>query len=91
MATASAVLGISVAIAASAAFARAPPHQLPPPQTSQALTSQSTLVLVPVLVREHDSNEAVFSLGSQDFSVTDDGVPRRSISSPIPTFSRSLW
>ena len=49
----------------------------PPPQTSQALTSQSTLVLVPVLVRQHDSNEAVFSLGSQDFTVTDDGVPQK--------------
>jgi VWFA-related protein len=49
----------------------------PPQQTSQALTSQSTLVLVPVLVRQHDSSEAVFSLGSQDFTVTDDGVPQK--------------
>jgi VWFA-related protein len=49
----------------------------PPPQTSQALTSQSNVVLVPVLVRQHDSNEAVFSLGSKDFTVTDDGVPQK--------------
>ncbi len=49
----------------------------PPPQTSQALTSRSTVVLVPVLVRQRDSNEAIFSLGSKDFTVTDDGVAQK--------------
>jgi VWFA-related protein len=49
----------------------------PLPQFQQPLTSQTNIVLVPVLVRQHDSNEAVFSLGSQDFSVTDDGVPQK--------------
>jgi VWFA-related protein len=48
----------------------------PPPQTSQALTSQSTLVLVPVIVKQHDG-EAVFGLTSENFTVTDDGVPQK--------------
>lgn len=32
---------------------------------------------MPVLIRQRDSNEAVFSLGSKDFTVTDDGVPQK--------------
>ena len=68
---------IILAVTIALSFSSAAPQQSPPPQTSQALTSQSTLVLVPVLVRQHDSNEAIFSLGSQDFTVTDDGVPQR--------------
>jgi hypothetical protein len=45
--------------------------------------------LVPVLVRQHDSNEAIFSLGSQDFTVTDDGVPQKVRLQEDPKLSRS--
>ena len=60
--------------AAAVSQQSAPP---PPPQTTQALTSQSTLVLVPVIVKQRDSNEAVYGLTSENFSVTDDGVPQK--------------
>ena len=40
------------------------------------LTSHSTLVLVPALVRDR-GNKLVFSLSANDFVLTDDGVPQK--------------
>lgn len=49
----------------------------PPPHVARrpALTSQSTLVLVPALVR-NKANKLVYSLTANDFVLTDDGVPQ---------------
>jgi hypothetical protein len=43
---------------------------------SPTLTSRSTLVQVPALVRTK-GNQLVFSLTANDFVLTDDGVPQR--------------
>src|SRR5580698_9534493 len=54
----------------------APGHELP--SQTPTLTSQSTLVLVPALVR--DKNKAgtlVFTLTVDDFVLTDDGIPQK--------------
>ncbi len=40
------------------------------------LTTHSTLVLVPALVRDKHNN-LVFTLGADDFSLTDDGIPQK--------------
>jgi len=40
------------------------------------LTSHSTLVLVPALVRDK-GNKLVFSLSADDFALTDDGIPQK--------------
>jgi VWFA-related protein len=45
-------------------------------QSQQPLTSSSTIVLVPVMVKDR-SGEAVLSLTAENFSVTDDGVPQK--------------
>jgi VWFA-related protein len=47
-----------------------------PPQSQQPLTSSSTIVLVPVMVKDR-SGDTVLSLTSEDFAVTDDGVPQK--------------
>jgi VWFA-related protein len=46
------------------------------PQSQQPLTSSSTVVLVPVMVKDH-SGDTVLSLTSEDFAVTDDGIPQK--------------
>ncbi len=51
------------------------PEPVPPPGTT-TLTSRSTLVLVPALVRDKSGN-LVFSLKADDFLLTDDGVPQK--------------
>lgn len=57
-------------LSASVAFAQAPAKSAPqPPQ----LRAQSTVVLVPALVRNGDG-KLVFTLKADDFTVTDDGV-----------------
>ncbi len=43
---------------------------------SPTLTSRSTLVRVPALVRDK-ANNLVYSLGEKDFVLTDDGVPQK--------------
>lgn len=48
-------------------------QQPAPPST---LTSQSTLVLVPALVR-NASGETVYTLTANDFTLTDDGIPQK--------------
>jgi hypothetical protein len=51
--------------------------QTPPPAAhTPTLSSRSTLVLVPALVRDK-SNELVFNLKADDFLLTDDGVPQK--------------
>jgi VWFA-related protein len=45
----------------------------PQPQT---LTSQSTLVLIPALVRDK-AGDLVYTLNAQDFTLTDDGIPQK--------------
>jgi VWFA-related protein len=52
--------------------------QTPPAPTSPitTLTTRSTLVLVPALVRDK-SGELVFTLKSDDFVLTDDGIPQK--------------
>jgi VWFA-related protein len=52
-----------------------PPPESPEPQTGNApvVRTQSTLVLVPVLVKTK-ANEVVFSLTADDFRLADDGV-----------------
>ena len=43
---------------------------------SPTLTSRSTLVRVPALVRDKD-NQLVYTLAADDFVLTDDGVPQK--------------
>src|ERR1700733_5535253 len=51
---------------------------LPPPssQTPTTLTTNTTLVLVPALVRGK-AGELVYTLSAQDFILTDDGIPQK--------------
>jgi VWFA-related protein len=61
------------------AVAQAPQPAAPepaPPSGTTTLSSRSTLVLVPALVREK-SGSLVFSLKADDFVLTDDGVPQK--------------
>jgi VWFA-related protein len=73
-------LALALLILASPAFAQAPADEPPPPPAADAntptLSSQSTLVLVPALVRSK-SGDLVFTLKEDDFALTDDGVPQR--------------
>jgi hypothetical protein len=55
-----------------AATAQTPPSA---PQTP-TLNSESTLVLVPALVR-NKAGELIFTLNADDFALTDDGVPQK--------------
>jgi VWFA-related protein len=64
-----------------AALAQGPtwtPSQTAPASISQTptITSQSTLVLVPALVR-NKAGELVFTLKAEDFALTDDGVRQK--------------
>lgn len=56
----------------------AAPAQTPAPPSSQTptISSQSTLVLVPALVR-NKAGQLIFSLKEDDFVLTDDGVPQK--------------
>ncbi|MGA2167285.1 MAG: VWA domain-containing protein [Terracidiphilus sp.] len=60
-------------LGASIALAQAPPASAPP---APALRTQSTVVLVPALVR-NGKGELVFTLAADDFTVTDDGIPQK--------------
>jgi VWFA-related protein len=69
------VLATALAFAASA-MAQQPPAQEAPAEPGTTLTSQSTLILVPALVR-NKAGELIFSLKTDDFVLTDDGVPQK--------------
>jgi VWFA-related protein len=60
-------------VSAPAAFAQTPPSAPPTP----TISSQSTLVLVPALVRNKKSGQLVFTLKADDFVLTDDGIPQK--------------
>ena len=51
--------------------------QTPAAAPTPTISSQSTLVLVPALVREKKSGQLVFTLHAEDFVLTDDGVPQK--------------
>jgi VWFA-related protein len=67
-----AALALAFAIAAPA-FAQTPPAASPTP----TISSQSTLVLVPALVRDKKSGQLIFTLKANDFALTDDGIPQK--------------
>jgi VWFA-related protein len=70
---------LTLAIAAAAQGQNTPQQQTTPahsPQSQQPLTSSSTVVLVPVMVKDR-SGDTVISLTSEDFTVTDDGIPQK--------------
>src|ERR1035438_6145541 len=62
-------LGVTIVLLACAAAAAQDPQTPAPP----ALRTQSTVVLVPALVR-NGKEELVFTLKAGDFRVTDDGI-----------------
>jgi VWFA-related protein len=70
-----ALLFVGIALAVQEPRGRA---QSPDAQTSQtpAFSAQSTLVLVPALVRSKGGG-LVFTLTADDFTLTDDGVPQK--------------
>jgi len=55
----------------------APPDQAHPAGATPTITTQSTLVLVPALVRDKKSGQLIFNLKAEDFTLTDDGVPQK--------------
>jgi len=57
------------------ALAQTPPA--PSATPTPTISSQSTLVLVPALVREKKSGQLVFTLHAEDFVLTDDGIPQK--------------
>jgi VWFA-related protein len=61
-------------VSAPVAFAQAPS---PASEPTPTISSQSTLVLVPALVREKKSGQLVFTLKADDFVLTDDGIPQK--------------
>jgi VWFA-related protein len=67
-----AILAFALAIT-SATFAQTPPAASP----NTTLRSQSTLVLVPALVREKKSGQLIYTFKADDFVLTDDGVPQK--------------
>jgi VWFA-related protein len=68
----------ALASLALGAFPAACPRACPAqqPATPSTLTSKSTLVLVPALVR-NAAGETVYTLTASDFALTDDGVPQK--------------
>ena len=53
------------------------PTSRPPLAPTPTITSQSTLVLVPALVRDKKSGQVVYTLKADDFVLTDDGIPQK--------------
>jgi VWFA-related protein len=71
-------LAIVCACIASVAAARAQTAEPPADDATTTLSSQSTLVLVPALVRNKDkAGDLIFTLKADDFVLTDDGVPQK--------------
>jgi VWFA-related protein len=73
---------LGVPLLAQTSPAHTPPSQGPPGSAPSAasetslLTSRSTLVLAPALVRNH-AGDLVFTLTAGDFVLTDDGIPQK--------------
>ena len=67
-----AVMALLFTLAAHAASAQKP---APPPEKPPVFSSRSELVLIPVVVRNH--NQFVSGLKPEQFTVLDDGKPRR--------------
>ena len=59
-----------------AAVAQSPVQSAPPASQTPTISSQSTLVLVPALVR-NKAGQLLFTLKQDDFVLTDDGVPQK--------------
>jgi VWFA-related protein len=59
-----------------AALAQSPGPSAPPVSETPTISSQSTLVLVPALVR-NKAGQLLFTLKEDDFVLTDDGVPQK--------------
>jgi VWFA-related protein len=71
-------LRFRAALVLAFATASTAPAQTPPPASqTPTISSQSTLVLVPALVREKKSGQLVFTLHANDFVLTDDGIPQK--------------
>ena len=67
----------ALAVTAPLALAQAQtPAPTPPASQTPTLTAQSTLVLVPALVR-NKAGQLIFTLTADDFTLTDDGVPQK--------------
>jgi VWFA-related protein len=69
------VFGVGMARAQEASPAT-PPDRLQSAASAPTITTQSTLVLVPALVHDK-SGQLVFNLKTEDFALTDDGVPQK--------------
>src|SRR5271167_3722242 len=67
---------LCVSLAAQTALPPSPSQTSVTTQSPQTLTTSSTLVLVPALVRGK-SGQLVYTLSAQDFILTDDGVPQK--------------
>ncbi len=67
---------LCAALSAQTALPPSPSQTPAPTQPPQTLTTNSTLVLVPALVRGK-SGQLVYTLSAQDFILTDDGVPQK--------------
>jgi len=73
-------LPFALALAIVPAALAQEPNATPPlvDNNTTTLTSQSTLVLVPALVRDKSKGgQLVFTLNVDDFALTDDGVPQK--------------
>ncbi len=64
---------LTALVCVPAALAQSP---APPPAQIPVLTTRTTLVLVPVLVRTKDE-APVFTLSAKDFALTDDGIEEK--------------
>jgi VWFA-related protein len=69
----SALVSLSYAFPAQMAFSQGPNAEGP---TGSDLTAQTSLVIVPALVRDK-SGQPVFNLSAADFALTDDGIPQK--------------
>ncbi|WP_260706323.1 vWA domain-containing protein [Edaphobacter flagellatus] len=65
-----AALTFALAAASSLAYTQEPAPQTP------TISTQSTLVLVPALVRDKSGN-LVYTLSADNFTLTDDGIPQK--------------
>ena len=67
---------LCAALSAQTALLPSPSQTSAPAQPPQTLTTNTTLVLVPALVRSN-AGKLVYTLTAQDFILTDDGIPQK--------------